>query len=158
MRISLCTGTSLRGRLPFPQLATEEFKVAKYLKAGLVLMVAAAVVASIAIADDAVTVAPGNYKVLVENERVRVLDVNVKPGETVPFHSHPDYAVYVVEGGTGRFYSAPGDTGVAVEMKAGMAMWHDAETHSVKNTGKTTVHVVVTELKEPKPAAKPAGK
>ncbi len=130
----------------------------KYFKAGLLLLVAAAVVSSIAVADDAVTVAPTIYKVLVENERVRVLDVNVKPGETVPFHSHPDYSIYVVEGGTGRFFSAPGDTGVAVELKAGAAMWHDAETHSVKNTGKTTVHVVVTELKEPKPAAKPAGK
>lgn len=130
----------------------------KYFKAGLVLMVAATVFASIAVADDPVKVAPTNYKVLVENERVRVLDVNVKAGETIPFHSHPDYAIYVVEGGTGRFFSAPGDTGVAVEMKAGTAMWHDAETHSVKNVGKTTVHVVVTELKEPKPAAKPAGK
>lgn len=130
----------------------------KYLQAGLVLTVAAAVVSSIALADDAVTVAPSVYKVLVENDRVRVLDVNVKPGETVPFHSHPDYVAYIAEGGSARFFSAPGDTGVAVEMKPGVAMWHDAEVHSAKNVGKNTIRVVITELKEPKHAAKPAGK
>jgi quercetin dioxygenase-like cupin family protein len=132
--------------------------MSKYLKAGFALVAMAIVVSSLALADDAPTVAPNNYKVALENERVRVLDVTVKPGETIPFHSHPDYSVYIVEGGNARFFNAPGDTGVAVEMKAGVAMWHDAETHSVKNTGKTNVHVVVTELKEPKPAAKPAAK
>ena len=33
-------------------------------------------------ADDAVSVAPHVYKVLLENDRVRVLDSRMKPGET----------------------------------------------------------------------------
>ena len=125
--------------------------MSKYLKTTCVLAIAAAIYASLAIAQDPVKVAPTAYKTVVDNERVRVLDVTVKPGETIPFHSHPDYSVYIVDGGMARFFSSAADTGVAVEMKTGSASWHDAEVHSAKNVGTTTIRVLATELKEPKP-------
>ncbi len=34
-------------------------------------------------AQDPVKVAPGNYKVTLDNSRVRVLDIHIKPGEKV---------------------------------------------------------------------------
>ena len=37
---------------------------------------------------DAVAAAPGNHRVVLENERVRVLDVTVRPGENEPLHMH----------------------------------------------------------------------
>lgn len=119
-----------------------------------VLAIVAAIYASLALAQDPVKVAPTAYKLLVDNERVRVLDVTVKPGETIPFHSHPDYSLYVIEGGLARFFSSPADTGVAVELKTGEASWRSAEVHSAKNVGTTTIRVLATELKEPKPAMK----
>jgi hypothetical protein len=37
---------------------------------------------------DAMAAAPGSHRVLLENERVRVLEVVVKPGEREPVHTH----------------------------------------------------------------------
>ena len=49
--------------------------------------------------EDATKVAPHVYKVVFENERARVLEVRMKPGESTTRHSHPDYVVYVLSGG-----------------------------------------------------------
>ncbi len=45
-------------------------------------------------AGDAVQLAPHVYKVLFENERVRVLQVRLKAGESSAMHSHPAYVIY----------------------------------------------------------------
>ena len=37
---------------------------------------------------DAVAAAPGNHRVILENDEVRVLQVTVAPGETEPVHEH----------------------------------------------------------------------
>lgn len=37
---------------------------------------------------DAMVAAPEHHEVLLENERVRVLDSRIKPGDTVPVHTH----------------------------------------------------------------------
>ena len=50
-------------------------------------------------AEDAAKVASHVYKVVFENERARVLDVRMKPGESTTIHSHPDYVVYLLSGG-----------------------------------------------------------
>ena len=38
--------------------------------------------------NEAVTAAPGNHKILFENDEVRILEVNVPPGTREPFHAH----------------------------------------------------------------------
>jgi hypothetical protein len=42
---------------------------------------------------DAVAAAPDNHRVVFENEKVRVLEVTIKPGEKEPFHEHPLFSV-----------------------------------------------------------------
>ena len=42
---------------------------------------------------DAVAAAPDNHRVVFENEKVRVLEVIIKPGEKEPFHEHPLFSV-----------------------------------------------------------------
>jgi hypothetical protein len=37
---------------------------------------------------DAIAAAPNNHRVVFENEKVRVLEVTIKPGEKEPFHEH----------------------------------------------------------------------
>ena len=39
--------------------------------------------------EDAVKVAPHVYKVALENDRVRVLETRMKPGDKTSMHSHP---------------------------------------------------------------------
>src|SRR5215510_11255933 len=58
---------------------------------------------------DAVAAAPGNHRVLLENERVRVVEITVAPGEREPVHAHclPG-VVYVMYEGKYRDYDAQG--------------------------------------------------
>jgi quercetin dioxygenase-like cupin family protein len=101
-----------------------------------------------AYAQDPLTVAPNIYKkVLFENESVRVLEVEMKPGEGSAVHSHPKHLAYVVQGGQITFDGPDGKPQVA-ELKAGEVMWMDAITHSGKNTGKTVIKGIITELKQ----------
>ena len=96
-------------------------------------------------ASDATMVAPGVYKTLSDTLGLRILEITVKPGESVPVHSHPDYSLYVIEGGTGEFTANDG-TKSTQELKAGMAIINPAESHSAKNTGTTTMRIIVTEV------------
>jgi quercetin dioxygenase-like cupin family protein len=72
---------------------------------------------------DAVSVAPHIYKVLFENDKVRLLDVRMKPGETSAMHSHPDYAIYPLADAKATFTDPDGNA-MEVELKAGEALWH----------------------------------
>jgi len=48
---------------------------------------------------DPVEVAPNIYKVPLENDRVRVLDIHMQLGDKSPQHSHPAHVLYMVTGG-----------------------------------------------------------
>jgi quercetin dioxygenase-like cupin family protein len=98
---------------------------------------------------DAVTAAGNYYKVLADTMGIRMLEVTYKPGDSSAWHSHPDYALYAAEGGTATFYGKDG-TKMENEMKTGMIMIRPAEAHSVKNTGKTTIKVILFEVNRPK--------
>jgi beta-alanine degradation protein BauB len=105
-------------------------------------------VASRVLAQDPLVVAPTMYKLLYENERVRVMTVTFKPGEKIAKHSHPDHMVYVLSGGKLKI-SRPDNPGSDTELKPGVVLWIPAETHWAENTGTTEVKLLVTELKEP---------
>jgi quercetin dioxygenase-like cupin family protein len=110
----------------------------------------AAVVSLPALAQDPLKVAPDMYKLVMENERVRVMEVVIKPGGKIGTHSHPDHLGYVL---AGEKLTITGADGKAMDhaLKPGDALWIKAETHSGVNTGKTDVRVLVVELKEPAP-------
>jgi beta-alanine degradation protein BauB len=101
-----------------------------------------------AMAQDVVKVAPESYKVLLENDRVRVLEYRLKPGAKEPMHSHPDYIVYAFSSGKAKFTFPDGKT-MEREIKAGKTMFIKTETHTVENVGTTTAHGLLIELKEP---------
>ncbi len=98
-------------------------------------------------AQDMVKVAPKNCKVLLENDRVRVVRVVTKPGEKLETHSHPANVVYALTSGKAKFTSPDGKSEER-EIKAGQAIWSDAVTHSTENTGTVESRVLVIELKK----------
>lgn len=98
-------------------------------------------------AQDMVKVAPKNCKVLLENDRVRVVRVVLKPGEKIETHSHPASISYFFTAGKAKFTSADGKTEER-DSKAGQAVWRDPETHSAENTGTTEARILVIELKK----------
>jgi len=97
---------------------------------------------------DAVKAAPNLYKILHDTMGIRVLETTYKPGDSSALHSHPDYALYVISGGTAEFIDKDGKKNV-MEMKSGMENIRPGEIHSVKNTGKTPIKVLLVEVNRP---------
>ena len=95
------------------------------------------------------TVAAGDvYKLVMENERVRVFDVRFKPGQKAAMHAHPDHVVYVLSDYTLNLM-LPDGSSQKVPLKAGQALWIGAGPHAAENVGTTEGHALVVELKEP---------
>lgn len=97
-------------------------------------------------AQEAAKVAPHVYKVLFENDRVRLLDVRMKPGDASDQHSHPDYLLHAITGGKVKLTDASGES-AEVEIQPGDTMWREAEEHSALNVGTTELHALFVELK-----------
>jgi quercetin dioxygenase-like cupin family protein len=91
-------------------------------------------------------VAKNVYKFVMENDRVRVLEVIFKPGDKAIMHSHPDHVVHVLKGGKAKMTSS-GKTDL-LELKTGQTIFLKAQSHEVENTGKTDLDLLVVELKK----------
>lgn len=85
-------------------------------------------------------------KVLFENEKVRVMSVVFAPGDMMPWHSHPAHTVYAVTGGKIEI-TAKDQAPAVIGIKSGEVLYIEPVTHMAKNIGKTTMNLVVTELK-----------
>ena len=97
-------------------------------------------------AKDAAEAAPNVYTVLFENERVRLLEGRVRPGESSSMHSHPDGLTYVLQGGKAPV-STPSGGHAEVELKAGQFGWQEAKEHSATNLEETDIVVLFFEPK-----------
>jgi hypothetical protein len=104
---------------------------------------------------DAVAAAPGNHRVLFENDRVRVLDVQVPPGTREPVHEHRWPGVlYILSRGKLREYDGAGhvireekDTPPASSFP--LVTWLDAgKPHAMENLDAQPIHIVRFELKQ----------
>ena len=107
--------------------------------------VAMAFVAGWAVAQDRKNVDP-SMRVLLENDRVRVQEHYVKPGEKIAMHAHPDKVIYGLNDWKVR-ETLPDGTSRVVEGKAGAARWGKASQHAIENIGTTEVRNIVVELK-----------
>ncbi len=96
--------------------------------------------------EDAVSVAPHLHKIIFENEKVRALDVEVKPGDIAKLHSHPDNVITVISGGTLIMTSSSGES-KEVTLVAGQTFFSQSNEHSVENKSEQTVKVIQIELK-----------
>lgn len=95
---------------------------------------------------DAVSVAPNMYKVLLENDRVRILDTRYGPGAKSEMHSHPDLVVVALTPAKAKLTLADGNS-FDIDLQAGESLFIEAQEHTVENTGTSEVHVILVELK-----------
>jgi len=96
---------------------------------------------------DALTASPANFKLLSENQYVRVLEYTLDPGEKDQWHTHPAKSSYIVSGGSLKIYLENGDS-ILSDETAGTASWMDhVGKHYVENTGNTPVKIILTEIK-----------
>jgi quercetin dioxygenase-like cupin family protein len=86
------------------------------------------------------------YKVLKENDKMRVAEVVFKPGEVAKMHHHPDSVMYVLKGG--KLSVTSGGKTQEMELKAGDVNFSDPVDHEAKNIGNTTVNFILIELKK----------
>jgi beta-alanine degradation protein BauB len=96
---------------------------------------------------DAVKVAPDMYKVLLENDAVRVVDFRMKQGAKSEMPSHPQSVAVVLNDQRLRF-TFPNGKSEDADLKRGQAVWLDALSHSVENTGTEDAAGVLVELKK----------
>jgi beta-alanine degradation protein BauB len=98
--------------------------------------------------------APQTYKLLFENERVRVIEEHLKPGEKEPMHSHlyGVFACFLTDAHI-RTTFPDGDTSEDFK-KAGDTVWRDPVTHAGENIGKAEIHELMI---EPKTASQSSG-
>src|SRR5215203_651738 len=99
-----------------------------YLAAGIVLGAFGASAAGRVPTQDPVTVSPQYYSVRFENDRVRVLEYHLKPGEKEATHSHPPGVVYILSDATIRSVR-PDGTSSQTSGTAGEVLWRDVTTH-----------------------------
>ncbi len=97
---------------------------------------------------DVMTAAPGAYTLLLENDRVRVMEVRLKPGQKAPMHDHPnDHVVFVVKDAKFKLTFPDGKDNV-VDLKTGKTLWMDAGAHETENVGTSDGYNLVVEIKK----------
>jgi quercetin dioxygenase-like cupin family protein len=96
---------------------------------------------------DPTTTDPDKYRVIFENDRVRVLEYSDEPGDATEPHSHPDSVMYTLSSFERRLIGESGESR-DVTLAAGEVRWLDAQVHSGENIGETSTHVLFVELKD----------
>jgi hypothetical protein len=85
--------------------------------------------------------------VLLDNERVRVVENIRHPGTKVPMHSHKAYIAYFFGPCKMKFDFPDGKT-VVKDIPAGKLVWSDGVTHAAEVLGNTDLHTLHIEFKE----------
>lgn len=81
-----------------------------------------------------------------ENDRLRLLELRLQPGEKEPMHSHPAYLVFVLSPARMRMTSSE-DRVTELDLTAGQICFSEATAHAGENVGTTELHELIVELK-----------
>jgi quercetin dioxygenase-like cupin family protein len=99
------------------------------------------------LAQDMVAVAGKQAKVLVDNDKVRVIEITVPPGGTTGMHSHGNNLVVWITPSDGEQTMGDG-TKKPIHRKPGDVVYSGPVVHATVNQGKTTTTAIVIELKD----------
>ena len=115
---------------------------------GIVLGALAVSASSQTTTEDPVRISPQYYTVRFENDRVRVLEYHLKPGEKEAMHSHPPGLVYFLNDATIRI-TLPDGTSSEERVTQAEVLWREFTKHAGENNGRADVHALVIDLKSP---------
>ena len=113
----------------------------------LAIAVLAAASGSLAREGAPVEVAP--YKLVLENDRVRVLEFDAKPHQGVcgvGMHSHPAHLTVVLDPADIKITLPDGQIIRQASVKNAV-FWSEAQTHSAENVGSTVSRALLIEVK-----------
>ena len=103
----------------------------------------------VANAQDAARVQPQSYRVVFENDKVRVLEFRAKPGMGVcgiGMHSHPDHLTVLLSPQKVRVRLPNGQV-TERSGKLGDTFWEPAVTHEVENVSGVDARSLIIEIK-----------
>jgi len=103
--------------------------------------------AAAAATPDPVKVDSKHYKVVINNDQVRVLRAKYGPHEKSVMHEHPASVAVFMGDGHVKF-TLPDGTSQDINGKAHDATWADAGKHLPENVGDTPFEAIVIELKK----------
>jgi len=106
-----------------------------------------ALAAPMALAQDPVKVDANHYKVILENDQVRVLRIHYNPKEKSVMHEHPASVVVFLNNSKAKFTLPDGSTTTDGGGKAGQVRFTDAGKHLPEDIGATPIEAVLVELK-----------
>lgn len=86
------------------------------------------------------------YRLVLENERVRVLRYHDEPGATTHLHHHPCFVLYAL-GPFRRELAFPDGSRRTRAFQAGETAWMPAQSHAGHNVGDTPTDALLIELK-----------
>ena len=89
---------------------------------------------------------PDHYKVIFENDQVRVLDFTDKPGDITTPHVHPNSVMVTLSSFRRRLQA--GDHSRDLDISAETTSWFPAQQFAGENIGDTPTHVIFVELKD----------
>ena len=115
-----------------------------------VLLFGLVVCVGVAASQDAAKVQPSSYRVVLENDSVRVLEFTGRPGMGVcgsGLHSHPAHLTVLLTPAKVKV-TENGKTFVG-ENKAGDVFWSGPVTHETENVGGAVVRSLIIEIKQP---------
>jgi hypothetical protein len=96
---------------------------------------------------DVLTVIPENYKLVFENQFVRVIEAHVPPGTVEKPHRHMKGVSVCMTEYTVESKALPDGDWVRSERKLGTVYWSEASLHQLRNVGKTQSYTIRIELK-----------
>lgn len=102
-----------------------------------------------ALAQDATTADPRSYRVVMENDRVRVIEYKSRPGLGVcghGMHYHPAHVTVSLTGAKLKEKAADGKVSFP-EIPPGHVFFAEAETHSAEIIGGSGTRSIIIELK-----------
>jgi hypothetical protein len=96
---------------------------------------------------DVLKVIPQNYRLVLDNAFVRVIEARIPPGTVEPPHRHfrgvsVCMGDYVIE-----HLATPESQWVRSQRKAGDVYWSESSVHQTRNVGTTPSHTIRIELK-----------
>lgn len=89
---------------------------------------------------------PDKYKLVFENNRVRVYDYKDKPGDKTKLHHHDAFILYALSPFKRKLHFDNGKS-VVREFRGGEVIWSEAQNHIGENIGETDTQVLIVELK-----------
>ena len=96
---------------------------------------------------DVLKVIPENYKLLLDNPFVRVIEARVPPGTVEKPHRHLRGVSVCMTEYTIESKALPNGDWVRSERKLGTVYWSEASLHQLRNVGTTHSHTIRIELK-----------